>query len=528
MKLIEIQNMVPIIVQMKNAIRFYLKKKGNIKSFVTVLFLLFSTMTMGQNLGECGTIIDTTGMYQPSRLFENSSDTWLYKYRTPEFWIPNNTTPIKTILVNWVICRDDNGSNGWQDSQTFRDEVDRMFENINHVYSTSLPKGYSLTCEPQYTHIYDSRIRFELNEIIFIDSTLFNTCGAHDYYLSYSILDYVNSHYPSTTKALTHIFTQPPHNPYDRTWGRYDLHNNNAFVITVESMWNPNIVVWPDHIAHISHEYGHAVGLAHTYDGERTCLSHFDFLDDVFGNCSENIDPCEHQSQTCDGDNVCYLPKTWFEGNTPPYPLMSGCMYNPRYISPKSMGRMHRALSLYDNYFVVHNEPIYKYVKEKYSYIYPLTVSTDETWDFAIKMYQDIVVTNDATLTITGEVKMPIDSKIIVHPGARLIIDGGRITSAHDLPWSGIEVWGNYFTHQYFTNGSFGQGYLELKNGAVIENAKCAVELWRPDYWSTTGGIIHATDATFRNNATAVHALCYTNHHPATNSEVSYNAFFNN
>ncbi len=192
------------------------------------------------------------------------------------------------------------------------------------------------------------------------------------------------------------------------------------------------------------------------------------------------------------------------------------------------MGRMHRALSLYDNYFVVHNEPIYKYVKEKYSYIYPLTVSTDETWDFAIKMYQDIVVTNDATLTITGEVKMPIDSKIIVHPGARLIIDGGRITSAHDLPWSGIEVWGNYFTHQYFTNGSFGQGYLELKNGAVIENAKCAVELWRPDYWSTTGGIIHATDATFRNNATAVHALCYTNHHPATNSEVSYNAFFNN
>ena len=154
---------------------------------------------------------------------------------------------------------------------------------------------------------------------------------------------------------------------------------------------------------------------------------------------------------------------------------------------------------------------MHKYVKEKYSYIYPLTVSTNETWDFAIKMYQDIIVTNNSTLTITGEVKMPIDGKIIVHPGAKLVINGGKITSAHDQLWQGIEVWGNSSTHQYEVNGSYGQGYLELKNGAIIENAKCAVELWHPGYYSTTGGIIHATDATFRNNATSVHALLYTN-----------------
>ena len=77
--------------------------------------------------------------------------------------------------------------------------------------------------------------------------------------------------------------------------------------------------------------------------------------------------------------------------------------------------------------------------------------------------------------------------------------------------WKGIEVWGNSSTHQYEVNGSYGQGYLEMKNGAVIENALCAVELWRPGHYSTTGGIIHATDATFRNNARAVHALIYNN-----------------
>lgn len=529
MKTIKTHTHLSSLIQMNNVKRFCSNKNNRIKSFTLAVFIVFAISTTGQNLEECGTFIDTTEIYQPSRFFDYSSDTWLYKYRTPGFWIPNSTTPIKTVLVNWVICRDDNGGNGWQDSQTFRDEVDRMFENINHVYSTSLPKGYSLTCEPQYTHIYDSRIRFELNEIIFIDSTVFNQCGVGQMPMIFSIVDYVHNHYPSSSKALTHIFTQPYNPIYPNAWGQYDAYYNSySFVITQGSMADPSSVVWPEHVAHITHEYGHAVGLDHTYNGERTCISHFDFLDDVFGNCSENVDHCEHQSQTCDGENVCYLPTTWFEGNTPPYPLMSGCMYSPRYISPKSMGRMHRALSLYDYRFICPNGAMHKYVKEKYSYIYPLTVSTDETWDFAIKMYQDIVVTNDAALTITGEVKMPIDGKIIVHPGAKLIIDGGRITSAHDLPWSGIEVWGNSSMHQYTVNGLCAQGYLELKNGAVIENAKCAVELWRPNHWSTTGGIIHAIDATFKNNAMAVHALCYNNYDPNTLKETNYRGFLKN
>jgi hypothetical protein len=514
---------------MNNVTHFYSNKNNRIKSFAFIVFMVFAMTTVAQNLGECGTFIDTTEIYQPPRFFDYSSDTWLYKYRTPEYWIPNSTTPIKTILVNWVICRDDNGGNGWQDSPAFRNEVDRMFDSINHVYSTSLPKGYALTCEPQYTHIYDSRIRFELNDIIFIDNTLFNLCGVHDYYLSYDIIDYVNNHYPSTSRALTHIFTQPPSNPYDHTWGRYDIHSNNSFVITVGSMWNPTMVVWDEHIAHITHEYGHALGLGDIYNHERTCLSHYDFLDDVYGNCSENISPCDHFGDPCEGDQVCFLPKEWFQNNfNPPYPLMSGCMDEPRYISPKSMGRMHRALSLYDNFFLVHNEPMHKYVKEKYSYIYPMAIASDETWDFAIKMYQDIVITDDATLTITGEVKMPIDGKIIIHPGAKLIIDGGRITSAHEQQWQGIEVWGNRNTHQNEVNGSYGQGYLELKNGAVIENAKCAVELWRPQYWGTTGGIIHATDATFHNCAKSVHALWYTNHTSSYDKESNYNGFFHN
>ena len=141
---------------------------------------------------------------------------------------------------------------------------------------------------------------------------------------------------------------------------------------------------------------------------------------------------------------------------------------------------------------------------------------------------EGFVIDNNAVVTVTGKIKSNEDAKTIVPVGTKLILDGGTMTSNGNVMWQGIEVWGNSSTHQHEINGSYGQGYIELKNGAVIENAKCAVELWRPGHYSTTGGIIHATDATFRNNAMAVRAVCYTNHSPYNNKETNYNGSFVN
>lgn len=132
----------------------------------------------------------------------------------------------------------------------------------------------------------------------------------------------------------------------------------------------------------------------------------------------------------------------------------------------------------------------------------------------------------NAVVTITGTIRSNENAKAIVPVGTKLVLNGGTMTSNGNSMWSGIEVWGDSSTHQYEVNGSFGQGYIELKNGAVIENAKCAVELWRPSYYGTTGGIIHATDATFRNNAKAVHALNYSN--VFLGQEDNYSAYFRN
>ena len=168
------------------------------------------------------------------------------------------------------------------------------------------------------------------------------------------------------------------------------------------------------------------------------------------------------------------------------------------YISPKQAGRMHRTLSLYNSSFAIGTPNMYNCVKEKHPYFMPYEVSTNETWDFAIKMYQHILVKEGSTLTIKCEVRMPIDGQIIVEQGAKLIIDGGVITSAHNEPWNAISVYGDRTKNQYPYSGVYKQGYLELKNGAILENCIIGIKSYGP-FPSTSGGIIKASNSIFRN-----------------------------
>lgn len=211
---------------------------------------------------------------------------------------------------------------------------------------------------------------------------------------------------------------------------------------------------------------------------------------------------------------VCYLDHDFFTPQPQPYPIMCGAP-GALYMSPKQAGRMHRSLSMNNSDFTVsYNIAMPQYVKEDHPIGIPLTITEDETWDFAIKMYQDIVVEKGSKLTISCEVKMPIQGKIIVEQGGKLVIDGGTITSAHDSLWKGIEVWGNADSSQYCITEPCPQGKLEIINGGTIENAEIAVSLWKPFDYSTTGGIVQAEDAIFRNNTKAVDAYYYSNYNP--------------
>ena len=171
---------------------------------------------------------------------------------------------------------------------------------------------------------------------------------------------------------------------------------------------------------------------------------------------------------------------------------------------------------------------IYKAVQKAYN-CSPETISSNKIWNEDRIEVCGIEVLYGGCLTIKSTIKLSKHCPIIIHPGGKLIIDGGRLTSLDDALWPGIEVWGNNAADQYpDENGHYAQGYVELKNGAVIENAECALALWRPNHWSTTGGIVHANNATFRNCAMAVHALLYPNPYRANGKTTFYNSRFRN
>lgn len=82
--------------------------------------------------------------------------------------------------------------------------------------------------------------------------------------------------------------------------------------------------------------------------------------------------------------------------------------------------------------------------------------------------YENITISNNATLTIPSGVKIQILNKIVVEYGSKLIIDGGIVSGCPDCPkWKGIQAIGNPFTGQTYA--------VELKNGGIVENAEIGI-----------------------------------------------------
>ena len=122
--------------------------------------------------------------------------------------------------------------------------------------------------------------------------------------------------------------------------------------------------------------------------------------------------------------------------------------------------------------------------------------------------------------------------KIIVEPGSKLILNNTKVTNLEQCGtmWQGIEVWGNKYLSQYRESN---QGVVELKNGATIENARCAITTCQKDaegniLWDYTGGIIHAKDANFINNRKAIEFLSYHNYHPYIGAPIANAGYIKN
>ncbi|MGD9494232.1 MAG: hypothetical protein AB7V36_12860, partial [Bacteroidales bacterium] len=147
-----------------------------------------------------------------------------------------------------------------------------------------------------------------------------------------------------------------------------------------------------------------------------------------------------------------------------------------------------------------------------------LEISSNTTFSTYTRMGRSILVKNGATFTVTNTMTMPEGSKICIERGGKLVVDGGTIKNGcKSAMWGGIEVWGNSVSSQ-LTAGA--QGKVELKNGAIIENATDAVIAIKKNTdgsidWNYTGGIISINNATFRNCNNGVSIYTYHNFNPS-------------
>jgi pregnancy-associated plasma protein-A len=183
----------------------------------------------------------------------------------------------------------------------------------------------------------------------------------------------------------------------------------------------------------LNHELGHSLGLSHTWNQNDGC-------DDTPKNAN-----CWNST----GKPPCEGPVS---NNLMDYNIARDA------VTPCQIGRIHLNLS-------TDGSPQRKKLIVDWCTRNPdddiYIVSGDSvTWPCHKDISGNIIVQPKAVLTLFCKVSMPENGKIIVKPGAKLILDGTVLYNSCGLTWQGIEVWQNKKT----------KGMVEVIGHAEIKN----------------------------------------------------------
>ncbi|NOY49175.1 MAG: hypothetical protein GXO88_01200, partial [Chlorobi bacterium] len=148
-------------------------------------------------------------------------------------------------------------------------------------------------------------------------------------------------------------------------------------------------------------------------------------------------------------------------------------------------------------------------------------------WDKPKEIVSDVLIKSGTELTISNNMYISKGKKIMIEPGATLILDNAYLTNGCGESWEGIEVWGDKNEYQYTINGICAQGKLIIKQ-STLENAVNAITLWKPNDWNKTGGIVIAEHANFINNRRTAEFISYRNFHPVTGETTDNLSSFTN
>ena len=136
-------------------------------------------------------------------------------------------------------------------------------------------------------------------------------------------------------------------------------------------------------------------------------------------------------------------------------------------------------------------------------------ITTNVTCSEPMRTSDTITIHNGAVLTINSTLKCAENVCIIVKPGGKLVVSNGILKNGCiENTWQGIIVEGTSTQSQMGNNLNQGIVYL---NNAVIENAICGIKVGDQSDLSKSGGIVYATNTTFKNCKNAVLFAPYRN-----------------
>lgn len=338
-----------------------------------------------------------------------SSSAYATKYGRVAYHIPDANTPIKTLLVNFNIMQKSDGSGNFQNTPERIAGFKQQMDWLNGFYSALWQPSDPINGVP---FISDTLIRFELHGVYFYkNDNLWNSVDTN------ALLNAVSAADPDRLNQINVFFSEGGYlgaSGFATVPNEYDFGHDSYIVMLgasnkgqagtdIASLWAP--------MGTLAHEFGHVLDLLHTYTGS-CCPETFDesdpdYLKDVFGSGASAIHP-----HICDWGADPYINQ--HDGLTN---NMMGGNKDSNYLSPMQIGKIHRALSL---------KSVRRYVKDCPKSAVPLEITSNELWDFDMKLYSDVVVKNGATLTLQCKTTLP-GSADITMAGGNVLYDGGQV-----------------------------------------------------------------------------------------------------